>query len=69
MKEFVIVLALLLLAIILLCVRILLVKNGRFSSHDVGQSRAMQQRGIGCTRSQDRQARRANPKRIDVNNL
>lgn len=69
MKEVVIVFLLLLAAMVLLSVRILLKKNGRFSSHDVGASSAMRERGIGCTRSQDRQAQRGNPRKIDVNSL
>ena len=52
-----------------MCVRIILKKNGTFHSQDVGQSKAMHERGVGCTRSQDRQAQRGNPLRIKVNDL
>lgn len=52
-----------------MCVRIILKKNGTFHSQDVGQSKAMREKGIGCTRSQDRQAQRGNPLRLDVNKL
>lgn len=66
MKEIIIVILLVGLSIALLAVRIIIKKDGQFSSEDVGQSRAMRDRGIGCTRTQDRQARRVNPNRIDV---
>ncbi len=52
-----------------MCVRIILKKNGTFHSQDVGQSKAMHERGIGCTRSQDRQAQRGNPLRLHVDEL
>lgn len=69
MTEIVVVIGLVLLSMVLLCVRIILKPGGRFSSHDVGASPAMRERGIGCTRSQDRAAQRGNPKRIEVKNL
>ncbi len=52
-----------------MCVRIILKRNGTFHSQDVGQSKAMREKGIGCTRSQDRQAQRGNPLRLDVDKL
>jgi len=52
-----------------MCVRIILKKNGTFHSQDVGQSKAMHERGVGCTRSQDRQAQRGNPLRLHVDEL
>ena len=52
-----------------MCARILIKKNGTFHSQDVGQSKAMRDRGVGCTRSQDRQAQRGNPLRLNVNEL
>ena len=57
------------LAIALMCVRIIVKKNGTFHSEDVGQSKAMRERGVGCTRSQDRQAQRGNPLRLNVKDL
>lgn len=68
-RYLLIVIGLLLAAMVLLCVRIILQKDGHFSSQDVGQSKAMQERGIDCTRSQDRLAQRGNPKKIDVTKL
>lgn len=52
-----------------MCVRIISKKNGTFHSQDVGQSKAMRERGVGCTRSQDRQAQRGNPLRLKVDEL
>jgi len=57
------------LGILGMCVRIVLRKNGTFHSQDVGQSKAMRERGVGCTRSQDRQARRENPLKLKVKDL
>ena len=57
----------LLLAVALLSVRILLVKNGRFRSFHIADSKAMRERGIGCVQSQDRQAQHA--ARIDSQNI
>lgn len=56
-------------AILLMCVRILMKKGGTFHSEDVGQSKAMRERGIGCARSQDRQAQLGNPRRINTKEL
>lgn len=52
-----------------MCVRIIFRKDGTFHSQDVGQSQAMRERGVGCTRSQDRQAQRGNPLRLKVKDL
>ena len=59
----------LLLAFILLSVRVILKRNGKFSSQHISQSKAMRERGISCVNSQDRQAQNENHLRIDVNNL
>lgn len=40
-------------AMLLLCVRILLKKGGRFHAQHIGQSRAMRERGISCVQSMD----------------
>lgn len=69
MKAILISILLLSLGIAGMCVRILLKKNGTFHSQDVGQSKAMREKGVGCTRSQDRQAQRGNPLRLNVKNL
>ena len=70
MLKVIIISALLLgLGILGMCVRMIMKKNGTFHSQDVGQSKAMHDRGVGCTRSQDRQAQRGNPLRLKVKDL
>lgn len=69
LKAIIISVVILGLAILGMCVRIILKKNGTFHSQDVGQSKAMHDRGIGCTRSQDRQAQRGNPLRLNTKEL
>ena len=64
-----IVIGLLLAAFILLSVRIILKKNGRFRSMHISDSKAMRERGIGCVQSQDRQSQHDSRTKIDVKNL
>lgn len=45
------------LAMVLLCVRVLLKKGGRFHSLHIGQSKAMRERGIHCAQAQDYEER------------
>lgn len=69
LKAIIISIILLGLGIIGMCARIILKKNGAFHSQDVGQNQAMRERGVGCTRSQDRQAQRGNPLRLNPKDL
>ena len=69
MKSVLIVTGLLIAAFVLLSVRVILKKNGRFRSMHISDSKAMRERGIGCVQSQDRQARREKPTKLDVKNL
>ena len=69
MKSVLIVTGLLIAAFMLLSVRVILKKNGRFRSMHISDSKAMRERGIGCVQSQDRQARREKPAKLDVKNL
>ena len=46
-------------AVVLLSVKVLLKKGGRFSSMHIHDSKAMQDRGIHCVIDQDREAREA----------
>lgn len=69
MKSVLIVTGLLIAAFVLLSVRVILKKNGRFRSMHISDSKAMRERGIGCVQSQDRQARRENHAKLDVKNL
>lgn len=57
------------LALVLLSVRVLCKRNGRFSSQHISQSPTMRQRGIHCATSQDREERMANPNKIDPKQL
>ena len=69
MKEILIAIALVGAAFVLLCVRIILKKNGRFSSQHISENKRMRERGIHCATSQDYEARRAGQKKINVKNI
>lgn len=58
LKTFLYCVIIIAICIVLLSVRILLLKNGRFVKTHVSSSKAMRERGIGCVQSQDRAARR-----------
>ncbi|MCD8262237.1 MAG: hypothetical protein LUD15_12830 [Bacteroides sp.] len=45
-------------SLLLLGVKLLFVKNGKFPDTHISQNKAMREKGIGCVQSQDRQARR-----------
>lgn len=44
-------------AVALLCVRIILKKNGKFSSQHIHENPALRKKGIHCVMDQDREAR------------
>ena len=69
MKEILLVIAALLLAMLLLCVRIILKKNGKFSSQHISENKRMRKDGIHCATSQDRAARKNKKTRIDVRQM
>ena len=48
-------------ALLLLCIRIILLPHGRFRSFHVGESKEMRKRGIHCVQSMDRLDRKPNP--------
>lgn len=48
-------------ALLLLCIRIILLPGGRFRSFHVGESKEMRKRGIHCVQSMDRLDRKPNP--------
>ena len=62
-------LALVGIAFVLLCVRIILKKNGKFSSQHIGGNERMREDGIGCATSQDRSERNSKNKQINVKNI
>ena len=69
MKEMVLVIAALVLAMVLLCVRIILKKDGKFSSQHISENKRMREDGIHCVTSQDRAARRNKTTKIDVRQM
>lgn len=56
-------------SILLLGVKVFFTKKGRFPNTHVGGSKAMKQRGIGCVNTQDREARKTNKNKINVEQL
>jgi hypothetical protein len=69
MKQIIIVILAIALAVLLLCVRILIKKDGKFSSQHISSNKRMRQDGIHCATSQDREARRSNKAKIDVRQM
>lgn len=69
MKEILIVIGVLAVAMLLLSVRVLIKKNGRFSSQHISENKRMKQDGIHCATSQDREVRRRNKNRIKTKDL
>ena len=65
MKEMVLVIAALVLAMVLLCVRIILKKDGKFSSQHISENKRMREDGIHCATSQDREARKKQKLKIN----
>lgn len=51
-------------AMILLAIRIILIKDGKFSSQHISQSKEMRKRGIHCVQSMDRIMSMDNPHAI-----
>ena len=64
LKTILIALLIVAISMALLSVKVLLKKGGRFPNTQVGGSKAMRERGIGCIQSQDREARRENPRAV-----
>ncbi|WP_300729912.1 hypothetical protein [uncultured Bacteroides sp.] len=61
LKTILITMLIVAICIALLCVKILIKKNGRFPNTHVSGNKAMRERGIGCVQSQDREAQKSNP--------
>lgn len=49
-------------ALLLLGVRMILVKGGKFPNGHVSGNKALNEKGIGCVQSQDREARQPRPR-------
>lgn len=69
MKQLLFVILAVAIAILLLAVRILIKKDGKFSSEHISSNKRMRQDGIHCATSQDREARRNKNTRIDVRQI
>lgn len=69
MKEIIYVIIALAIAIVLLCVRVILKKDGKFNSQHISENKRMRQDGIHCATSQDREARRPKINKIDVHQM
>ena len=55
---FLAILALVAIAFVLMSIRILIKKKGKFSSEHVGQSRTLKKQGVHCAQTQDKMERR-----------
>lgn len=51
-------------ALILLCIKLLLVPRSSYGSTHIGGSKAMREKGIYCVQSMDAMMRRDNPHRV-----
>lgn len=51
-------------ALLLLSVKLLLVRDGKFSSMHIGDSEEMKKRDIHCVQSMDAMARKENPYKV-----
>ena len=69
MNQILIVIGIIAIAMLLLSVRVLLMKNGKFSSQHISENKRMKQDGIHCATSQDREARRKNTNKIDIHKI
>lgn len=69
LKSILIIISLVALSVILLSVRVILKKNGTFSSQHLSQSPAMHERGIGCVQSEDFKERKKSHKKLNINQL
>ena len=69
MKEMIIAIIAVASCVILLAVRVILKKNGKFSSEHISKNKRMREDGIHCATSQDREARKKAKKKLDVNQL
>ena len=56
-------------SLLLLCVRIIIQKNGKFSSEHISENKRMRQNGIHCANSQDRETRKKKKKKLNVSEL
>jgi hypothetical protein len=67
--EILLVIVALVITIVLLCLRIIIMKDGRFSSQHISENKRMREDGIHCATSQDREARKNKATKIDVRQM
>lgn len=68
LKTLIAVLLIIALSMVLLCVKILLKKGGRFPNTHVDANTALRQKGITCVKTMDALERIDNPRRINEHN-
>jgi hypothetical protein len=51
-------------SIALLCVKLIVLPNGKFASSHISGNKEMRKRGIHCVQSMDRMMRRENPLKV-----
>ena len=54
---------------VFLCVKVIFLKNGKFTSQHIHDSKAMQDRGIHCVIDQDREMRKRNKWSVAERNI
>ena len=69
METMLLIIALVGLAVILLSIRVIVKKNGRFSSQHISQNKRMRERGIHCAVTQDREAKKSAAKKLNVKEM
>ncbi|MCR5050589.1 MAG: hypothetical protein K6A36_05845 [Paludibacteraceae bacterium] len=69
MRQILLTIVLIAVAIVLLCVGIILRKDHSFRSQHISANRRMKQDGISCATSQDRMAQRPNNKKLNIKKL
>ena len=69
MRQLVVVIVFVAVAVLLLAVGVILRKDHSFRSQHIAENPRMKQDHIHCATSQDREARRTNKHRIDVKNV
>ena len=52
-------------SIALLCVKLIVLPNGKFASSHISGNKEMRKRGIHCVQSMDRMMRRENPLKVN----
>ena len=67
--KLILVIGIVALSLLLLSIRVVLKKNGLFSSQHISERKVMQQQGIHCATAQDREARKKNVNRINTKEM